>query len=468
MNKWLEYVRIFLVLLSFFFFLLLFFRWFDMYYHTQKTDDCIDLPQILERKRLDVILSHNSLSYYILHGQVTGFQYELVKKFSEYLNVELHIILNNDIMLSLDALKKQEANIACYEFSIDSNRFCPSIALSIPYGITYSTLVYNKFIQQVNDTTLCDHIVYIPRWSIFRKDYENFCQKFGKKARIFEVPFVSSEHLIDAVASGKILFTIADKHMAKYFKYLYPQLDISKKIGPERGIGWALNSCQKMLLDTLNKWLQKYTKSKEYAYLYYRYFSQPSYKLKATTKYFSAQNGKISPYDDLFKKYAKKYGWDWRLIAALVYEESRFKTDLVSPAGAFGIMQLMPATALKFGADSLSDLETQIKAGIAYMTKLDQQFRIHISDSSERIKFVLASYNIGEGHIFDAMALAKKYNRNPYVWEDNVEYFLLKKSLPQFYNDKVVKSGYCKGNTTKQFVKNVLKHYETYKNIFPN
>lgn len=446
--------------------LIMFYRWIEQSNSPAPMTDCIDLPHIRERNRLDVILPYNSLSYYVLHGKTTGFQYEMIRAFAQFLRVDLHIILNNDILLSIDALKSQEVNIVCNEISIDSGRFCEFVSMSFPYGKTHSTLVRNNF-SMIDHSSICEHILYIPRLSIFRKDFERYCALQHKKARIFEVPYVGSEYFIDAVATGKIPFTVVDHHLARYYKNLYPNLDISVQIGPERGIAWAVHSCQHALLDTLNRWLQHYITTKEYAYLYHRYFRQPYYRSKTHSSFFSRKNGNISPYDNIFKKYSKKYGWDWRLIAALVYEESRFKTDLLSPAGAFGIMQLMPETAAQFGADTASDVETQIRAGIAHLTNLNKRFMNDIPDSVERIKFVLASYNIGEGHIRDAMALAEKYNRNPKIWENNVEYFLLQKSLPQYYNDPVVKSGYCKGNTTQKFVKNILRRYNNYRNMFP-
>lgn len=157
--------------------------------------------------------------------------------------------------------------------------------------------------------------------------------------------------------------------------------------------------------------------------------------------------------------------WDWRLIAALIYKESRFHPDAVSHRGAFGLMQLMPQTAKRFGADINSTPAEQIAAGAKLIQYLDKLFVKTVPDPEERIKFILASYNIGQAHIIDAQKLALKHGKNPHIWYDNVEYFLLAKSQPEFYNDPVVKYGKVKGVETKNFVRDVLSKYDQYKTL---
>ena len=178
----------------------------------------------------------------------------------------------------------------------------------------------------------------------------------------------------------------------------------------------------------------------------------------------SLKGDRISPYDDLFKKYAKEINWDWRLLASLVYAESNFNPNVVSWAGARGLMQLMPATARAMGVPpgKEQDPEESLKGGIKYITHLQELFA-KIPDEQERIKFVLAAYNAGYGHITDAMALAKKYGCNPYVWEHNVSHYILLKSNEEYYQDPVCKNGYFRGTETYNFVHDVLDRAEIYK-----
>jgi membrane-bound lytic murein transglycosylase F len=135
--------------------------------------------------------------------------------------------------------------------------------------------------------------------------------------------------------------------------------------------------------------------------------------------------------------------------------------------GAYGLMQVMPSTGRRLGIDIKSSPENNIKAGVMYIRYLQEFFSDKIPDESERLKFIIASYNAGEGNIIDAMKLAEKHGRNPLKWDDNVAYFLLRKTDPVYYNDPVVQFGYCRGYESVNFVSDILTRYSEYKYIIP-
>ncbi|MDR0713382.1 MAG: transglycosylase SLT domain-containing protein [Bacteroidales bacterium] len=173
----------------------------------------------------------------------------------------------------------------------------------------------------------------------------------------------------------------------------------------------------------------------------------------------------ISPYDDLFRKYSPEINWDWRLLASLVYHESRFKHGVRSKAGAYGLMQMMPSTMRNYGVDTTSSLEKHIAAGVKYLKYLDYMMSKYVPDPNERVKFVLASYNIGPGHVLDARRIAKKYGKNASVWENSVDSCLLRKREPMYYNLPEVRYGRCRGKETYAFVVQVMKRYSSYKEM---
>ena len=181
----------------------------------------------------------------------------------------------------------------------------------------------------------------------------------------------------------------------------------------------------------------------------------------------SISGGKISGYDDIIKQEADKYNWDWRLISAIIYQESRFNPEADSWAGAYGLMQLMPSTARSLGVEDYKNPKQNIKGGILLLNWLNEQYIESIPDSTERIKFVLASYNIGLGHVKDAQRLAKKYGKNNHVWENNVDFFLRNKSAEKYYKDPVVRWGYCRGKEAFEYVNKVLTNYHHYLNVIP-
>ena len=173
---------------------------------------------------------------------------------------------------------------------------------------------------------------------------------------------------------------------------------------------------------------------------------------------------RISQYDDIFREEVVMLGWDWRMLASIVWNESRFNNEVVSSQGARGLMQFMPRTAARFGleGDEVVDPKKSIDAGVEYLKFLERRFD-EIEDRDERIKFVLAGYNAGPGHVRDAMALAEKYGYDPHVWVGNVEKWLLALQERKYYTDKVCKHGFFRGRYTVQYVRKVFERYEFYK-----
>lgn len=182
------------------------------------------------------------------------------------------------------------------------------------------------------------------------------------------------------------------------------------------------------------------------------------------------KGGGLSPFDDLFRRHAAASGYDWRLLAAIGYHESRFDNDVVSWAGARGVMQLMPKTAKAMGIElsEIDNPERNILAAARLLNRLDSSLEKAVPDRNERICFVLAAYNSGLGHILDAIALAKKYGLNPQVWLGNASEAVLMKSRPQYYNDPVVKNGYFRARETVDFVDKVMRTYSFFRKQAPS
>lgn len=171
----------------------------------------------------------------------------------------------------------------------------------------------------------------------------------------------------------------------------------------------------------------------------------------------------VSPYDDIFRREVERLGWDWRMLASIVWNESRFNNDVVSSQGARGLMQFMPRTAARFGleGDEVLDPRKSIAAGVDYLLFLERRFN-EIEDRDERIKFILAGYNAGPGHVRDAMALATKYGDDPHIWNNSVEKWLLALQESKYYNDKVCRHGFFRGRHTVRYVNDVFKKYREY------
>ena len=176
-----------------------------------------------------------------------------------------------------------------------------------------------------------------------------------------------------------------------------------------------------------------------------------------------ASHGIISAFDDLFRRYSSTAGWDWRLLAAMSYQESGFDPQAVSSMGAMGLMQLMPSTADAMGVprDKRFDPEQNISASTRYIRKVSQSFS-DIKDAEERIKFTLAAYNGGVGHVQDAQTLTRKAGRDHQIWQE-VAPFILHLSEPRYYRDPDVLNGYMRGSETEAYVRLIMNRWNQYR-----
>ena len=191
--------------------------------------------------------------------------------------------------------------------------------------------------------------------------------------------------------------------------------------------------------------------------------SAPTITRHVYPKMISAERGEVSTYDGYFKRYAPMAQMDWTMLAAQCYQEACFDPKAHSWAGACGLMQIMPKTAdhLGLARSQMYEAEPSIAAGARYMSELQGLFR-DIPNREERLRFALAAYNGGYGHVRDAMALAKKYGSDPQRWSD-VKRFIVGLSQPQFYRDPVVRYGYIRGQETSNYVDYIVARQQQYR-----
>jgi len=272
------------------------------------------------------------------------------------------------------------------------------------------------------------------------------------------------ESLIRKVATGEIKYTVTDQTIAMVNSFYYPSLDIGTVMSLSQQIAWALRKNSPKLLAAINTWLAQLKSSSLLQVIFNKYFNSPRFsQVSISSDYSSIGGEKLSPFDEQIKKGAKELGWDWRLLASVVYQESNFNSGVVSWAGAIGLMQVMPETGKFFRIHNLRDPDQNIEAGVKFLKYLDEQWASSVPDPAERLKFVLASYNVGLSHVLDARNLANKHGKSPVKWDDEVEFMMLQKSNPKFYRDPVVTAGYCRCDGPVTYVKEVLQRYDEYK-----
>jgi len=436
-----------------------------------------DFEEVKRRGKLIAVTDYNSTSYFIYRGMPMGYQYELLQLLSKHLDVDLEIIVTNDLEMAFSKLKNKECDLLAINLTVTKERK-EFLSFTNPIGQTRQVLIQkkpnnwneipsyslDKYLIR-NQLELAGKTVHVMKNSAYVYRLRNLEDEIGDSISIVEVNDYEVEQLISLVAKGEIDYTVADEEVALLNQTYYPNLDVETAISFPQNQAWAVNNSNSQLLLEVNLWIESIKGTDLHAVIFNKYFRDMKARKRNSSNFISLTGNQISEYDTYIKKYSQLIDWDWRLIASLIYQESRFNPNIKSWVGAYGLMQLMPPTAKRFGASKESPPEVNIKAGIKFIRWLDNRLKNEIINDDERKKFILASYNVGLGHVLDARRLAEANGKDPNVWTGSVDFFILNKSNPQYYNSEFVKYGYCRGEETFNYVKEVMNRYEMYKSL---
>lgn len=428
-----------------------------------------DLESIQKEGILRIITLNTSTSYFIYREDTLGFDYEMALNFSDSIGVKLEVVVAENEQRMTELLVSGQGDLIAYPIKVDV-KMKDSLNFCGPQSITRQVLVQraNKIDTILRDQSeLIGKEVYTIRDSKFNERLNNFNNEIGGGIHIkyIDRDTLTVEDLIEMVSTGEIQYTIADEYQAKLNKTYYNNINIMLPMSFDQRVSWAVNRKSPKLAKALANWNEKYDKTPSFKAINKRYFELSKRPLiddfelpKGLPK------GAISPYDDLFKQHTEGTHYDWALLAAMSYHESRFINNKKSWAGAAGIMGLMPRTAKSLGLnpEDRMDPGLSIDAAVKLLDRLSIIFN-KIENTEERLKFILAAYNGGDGHIRDAQNLAAKYGANQRIWDDNVRKFVLLKRNPTYFNDPVCKNGYFRGAETVKYVDNVLSTAERFR-----
>jgi len=439
-----------------------------------------DLHEIKSKGVLKAITIYSGTSYFLYKGEPMGFEYELLERYAKDLGVELEIIIAKNLDELFLLLNLGEGDIVAHGMTITEPRK-ELVDFTEYHYLTHQVLVQKKpdnwrkmKLHEIQRALVSDPVeligdtVHVRNNSSYHHRLKNLSEEIGGKIIVDTLPGnLATDEIIKMVVDGKIKYTVADNNIASINSAYYPILDVKTPLSFSQRIAWAVRKNSPDLRDNLNNWINEFKSQVDYFVIYDRYFKNTrTNRRRVKSEFFSKNSGKISPYDDIVKKYSEKIGWDWRFVSSLIYQESRFDPKAKSWAGARGLMQLTKSTALEMGVKKVFNPEDNIKGGTRYLLNLWNRWEI-IPDSIQRIKFVLASYNAGFNHIMDAKKLAAKFNADSEIWDDNVEVYILKLAYPNYYNDAVVNYGYLRGNETFSYVKEIFNRYDHYKQFIP-
>lgn len=445
-------------------------------------DDAVaerDLPAIEARDTLVLLTAFNSTSYFLYRGVALGFEFEAVQKFANDRDMELRTVVVRDRSELYDRLRSGEGDVVAGRIVPTQNR--SSIAFTQPLYHTGAAIVQQEGPPpQVMDTILRRQPVELRARLISEADQLEGEQVHTARGTaphlrlielseeltgdihvvVVETP-TRDEALIQQVANGRIRLAATHENVARLSESRFENLTVQPVVGDTFAVVLAVREGSPLLLQALNEWIA--ANDPVVSALYEKYFvDRASYNERVASEYLTSETGRLSAYDDVMRRHAPAIGWDWRLLASQMYQESEFNPRAQSWAGAQGLLQLMPPTARQYGVRDPWNPEQNVSGGVRFLAWLQEYWGDKIPDPEQRLRFVLASYNTGHGHVEDARRLAVKNGGSDVVWED-VARWLLQKSKREVYTDPVVRYGFSRGLEPVRYVERILERYQHYR-----
>lgn len=420
---------------------------------------------IQAKGRVRFVLRNNLSSYYIWRGELLGFHYELAKRFAKENKLRYEIIVAPDNVALLDYLIDDKADIALGFLTPTEARRAKGIGFSRPYHYASELVVGQSGVTGIETPQdLKGHKIHTRPSSAYWSTALQL-QKTVPGVKLIAVPEnMETESIIEAVADKKYDMTIADSHIVDLELTFRDDIQSFMALGEPKAQSWGIKAGNQTLLKEINFFIKKHYKGLFYNVIYNKYFKNKK-RLDQQYKGYVAEieSGVMSPFDDLVKKHAKEYGFDWRLLVAQMHQESRFDPNAKSLSGAQGLFQVMPRTAEQLGIQDMHDPEQGIEAGIRYMDWVRERMQADKISKAELTWFTLASYNAGAGHVRDAIRLARQKGWQDDVWFNHVEKAMLLLSQPKYAAK--ARYGYVRGQEPVTYVREIKRRYDTYLNI---
>jgi membrane-bound lytic murein transglycosylase F len=418
-----------------------------------------DLDQVKARGVLRVLTRNTATTYFLYRGEQLGFEYELMREFAKSLDVRLEVVVAPDRESIGPYLAGGRADVAAAGLTITEARK-QSFAFTAPYAHVSELLVVpatDKTTHSLGD--LKGRKITVRKSSSYFESLSRL-----KDAAGFELELapedVETEDLIDGVNSGKYAATVADSNIVEVEQSYAKKLRVVGPIGELRDLGWMLRPDQPKLQAALNGWIAKNYQGLFYNMTVNKYFKSPRQMAEAAGDDRSDLDGHISKWDALAKKYGKTFELDWRLVLAQMYQESHFDPKARSWVGALGLMQVMPATAHDLKIADVTDPDQGVKAGVMLLQRYARLFDGPEVKEKDRLRFALAAYNCGPGHVIDARRLAVDMKLDPNKWFKNVEKAMLELMKPDVA--RRARHGYFRATESVNYVSEIQTRYDSY------
>ncbi len=412
------------------------------------------LSRILNRGKITVITDNSAHGYYIYREASMGFEYDLAKAFADYIGVELDVITPGwDAIFT--ALKSDKGDFIASSLTRTENREA-RVDFSREYMAVQQQVVVRKGnagLDKIDD--LNGETVHIRSRTSYHERLRTLKERgISVTVRLHEN--IPTEEFLRQVQTREIDLTVADSNIIQLNRRYYPDIYPAFPISEKQSLGWAVKTGDRALLEKINEFFEHIKETGTYAKIYNRYYAGTEiFDYVDIKKFHRRLKTRLPKYQDTIAAIAKKHDFDWRLIAALIYQESHFDPRAKSYSGALGLMQLTQITAKEMGVQDRLDPTASIEGGIKYLHTLYHRF--DKIPPQERIKFAMASYNVGYGHVRDAQLIARKQNLTPTSWK-TMETVLPLLRYPKYYQQ--TRYGYARGTEPVRYIKRIYKYYD--------
>jgi membrane-bound lytic murein transglycosylase F len=416
-----------------------------------------DFPSIQRRKLLRLVTFQSPVNYFYDRGRFKGFEYELVKRFAEKHGMRLDVVIADSYDAMREMLNKGMGDIIAA--SVPEGRYAQmaDVKTTRPYNYASPVLVGRNIETIIDARALSGRTVLLASESPYRATLQRLREQGIDLNIMVADTDINTETLLFRVGQGIYDLTVIGSHELNVELSRQLNLKAHFSLSDPQPLVWAVRQANPRLLDELNEFIEVEYRKGFYNVIYSRYIDKPG--LRRADSSLIAQLDQLSPYDEIVHKYADRYSFDWRLIVAQMYQESRFNPMAVSDAGAEGLMQLLPATAAMIGIQNLNDPDTSIHGGVRYLDYLRGQFEDSLP-LEDRTWFTLASYNAGYNRVRQARELAERMNLDSSRWFNNVEIAMLRLARPYMKDGEVARV--CRCGQAVVYVREIRTLYNNY------
>ena len=414
------------------------------------------LEQVIEQGELHVLTRNAGTSYYEGPQGPAGFEYQLVKRFADHLGVELKLSVPDNQNDILEKISQGDAHLAAAGLTVTDNRQ-QQVRFSPPYQTITQQVVYHHSRRRPTSVKELTGVLEVVAQSSHVERLKELSANKGEIEWIENAQADSAE-LLSLVAEEVVDYTIANSNEVTYNRRYHPELKVAFEITDPIPVAWAFpKGKDDSLYNAAADFLSELKKSGELERLIdTNYQHVRNYDYAGTNAYLAQIRRRLPNYVEYFQQAAEKYDLDWRLLAALSYQESHWRPNAVSPTGVRGIMMLTNATAQHLGVEDRTDVKQSIFGGARYLRKMIEMVPSRISEP-DRTWFAVAAYNVGFGHVNDARIIAQTLGNDPDSWVDT------KAALPLLAKRKwykFLKHGYARGWEPVRYVENIRSYYD--------